>query len=58
MLRLARAADAQLIGVTYQQAQKYEKGINPVGVGRLYRIAQALGVEVGYFLEGLRMQNP
>jgi transcriptional regulator with XRE-family HTH domain len=40
---------AELIGVTYQQAHKYEKGINRIPAGRLSSIAQALGVEVGYF---------
>jgi len=44
---------AELIGVTYQQAHKYEKGINRVAAGRLYSIARALGVEVSYFYEGL-----
>jgi transcriptional regulator with XRE-family HTH domain len=39
--------------VTYQQAHKYEKGINRVAAGRLYNIAQALGVDVSYFFEGL-----
>jgi transcriptional regulator with XRE-family HTH domain len=43
---------AELIGCTYQQAHKYEKGINRISGGRLYHIAQALGVEVGYFFEG------
>jgi transcriptional regulator with XRE-family HTH domain len=45
---------AELIGVTYQQAHKYEKGINRVAAGRLYSIAQALGVDVSYFYEGLQ----
>jgi transcriptional regulator with XRE-family HTH domain len=44
---------AELIGVTYQQAHKYEKGINRVAGGRLYVIAQALGVEVSYFFAGM-----
>jgi transcriptional regulator with XRE-family HTH domain len=44
---------AELIGVTYQQAHKYEKGINRVAAGRLYSIAQGLGVQVSYFFEGL-----
>ena len=35
---------AELIGVTYQQAHKYETGINRISAGRLYQIAQALGV--------------
>jgi transcriptional regulator with XRE-family HTH domain len=54
MLGLTQQQMAELIGVTYQQAHKYEKGINRVAAGRLYNIAQALGVEVGYFFEGLR----
>jgi transcriptional regulator with XRE-family HTH domain len=45
---------AELIGVTYQQAHKYEKGLNRVAAGRLYEVARALGVEVGYFYEGLQ----
>ena len=40
---------ADLIGVTYQQAHKYEKGRNRMATGPLYTVAQALGVEFGYF---------
>ena len=57
MLGLTQHEMAELIGVTYQQAHKYEKGINRVAAGRLYQIAQALGVEVGYFFEGLGRDN-
>ena len=53
MLGLTQQQMAELIGVTYQQAHKYEKGVNRIAGGRLYTIAQALGVEVGYFYEGL-----
>ena len=53
MLGLTQQHVADLIGVTYQQAHKYEKGINRVAAGRLYNIAQALGVDVSYFFEGL-----
>jgi transcriptional regulator with XRE-family HTH domain len=52
MLGLTQHQMAELIGVTYQQAHKYEKGINRIAAGRLHHIAQALGVEVGYFFEG------
>ena len=44
---------AKLLGITYQQAHKYEAGLNRVTVGRLYQIAQALDVEPSYFFEGL-----
>ena len=53
MLGLTQQQMAELIGVTYQQAHKYEKGINRIAAGRLSTIAQALGVEIGYFYEGM-----
>jgi transcriptional regulator with XRE-family HTH domain len=55
MLGLSQQQMAELIGVTYQQAHKYEKGINRVAAGRLHSIAQALGVEIGYFFDGLQI---
>jgi transcriptional regulator with XRE-family HTH domain len=51
MLGLTQHQMAELMRVTYQQAHKYEKGINRIATGRLYHVAQALGVEVGYFFE-------
>jgi transcriptional regulator with XRE-family HTH domain len=57
MLGLTQQQMAELIGVTYQQAHKYEKGINRVAAGRLYHIAQALGVDVSYFFDGLNSDN-
>jgi transcriptional regulator with XRE-family HTH domain len=39
------------IGVAFQQVQKYEKGINRVGAGRLLRIAAVLGVSIGELFE-------
>ena len=53
MLGLTQQQMAELIGVTYQQANKYEKGINRISAGRLSRIATALGVDVEYFFAGL-----
>ncbi len=52
-LGLTQQEMAKLIGVTYQQAHKYERGINRVSAGRLYDIARALSVSVGYFFEQL-----
>lgn len=57
MLGLSQQQMADLIGVTYQQAHKYERGINRISAGRLYEIAQVLGVQVGYFFEGLETQR-
>lgn len=41
------------IGLTFQQVQKYEKGLNRIGAGRLYRIAKVLTVPVEFFYDGL-----
>jgi transcriptional regulator with XRE-family HTH domain len=46
----------ELLGLTFQQVQKYEKGINRIGAGRLYNVAHILGVPIGYFYEGLADQ--
>ncbi|MGB0682710.1 MAG: helix-turn-helix domain-containing protein [Magnetovibrionaceae bacterium] len=53
MLGLSQQQMAEMIGVTYQQAHKYERGINRISAGRLYEIAQVLRVPVSYFYEGL-----
>ena len=53
MLGLTQQQLADLIGVTYQQAHKYERGINRVSAGRLFEVAQVLSVPVNYFFDGL-----
>jgi transcriptional regulator with XRE-family HTH domain len=40
------------LGVTFQQVQKYEKGMNRIGAGRLQQAAKMLGVPVSFFFEG------
>jgi transcriptional regulator with XRE-family HTH domain len=57
MLGLTQQQLADLIGVTYQQAHKYERGINRVSAGRLYEIAQVLSVPIGYFFDGIDGQG-
>jgi transcriptional regulator with XRE-family HTH domain len=37
------------LGITFQQIQKYEKGANRIGAGRLQALAEILAVPVGYF---------
>src|SRR6185437_16017207 len=41
-----------LLGLTFQQVQKYEKGVNRIGAGRLFEIAKILDVKIDYFYEG------
>ena len=52
MLGISQQQLAQTIDVTYQQAHKYERGLNRISAGRLYEIATALGVTVNWFFEG------
>lgn len=52
---LSQTALANQLGVTFQQVQKYEKGVNRVGAGRLTKIAEVLGVPVGAFFTGKDM---
>jgi transcriptional regulator with XRE-family HTH domain len=44
---------AELLGVTFQQVQKYEKGVNRIAVSRLWDISSALEMPVGKFFEGV-----
>lgn len=57
MLGLTQQQLADVIGVTYQQAHKYERGHNRLSAGRLYTVARALGVPVAWFFEGLEEEE-
>ena len=48
----------ELLGLTFQQVQKYEKGVNRIGAGRLYELAGILGVPVSFFYEDLTPATP
>ncbi len=52
---LSQTALANQLGVTFQQVQKYEKGVNRVGAGRLTKIAEVLGIEVSQFFGAKEM---
>jgi transcriptional regulator with XRE-family HTH domain len=44
---------AERAGITFQQVQKYETGVNRVSAARLFLLARALETEAGYFFQGL-----
>ena len=50
--RMSQTELANSLGVTFQQVQKYEKGVNRVGAGRLAKIAEVLNVPVAFFFSG------
>jgi transcriptional regulator with XRE-family HTH domain len=51
-LKLTQERLGELLELTFQQVQKYEKGVNRVSAGRIYEIAGVLGVPVSYFFDG------
>jgi len=53
MLGLTQQELAHGIGVTYQQAHKYEQGVNRVSAGRLFEIARMLNTPVEFFFDGI-----
>jgi transcriptional regulator with XRE-family HTH domain len=55
--RMSQGQLASLLGLTFQQVQKYEKGVNQVAAGRLYHIAKILNLPVSYFFDGLASET-
>ncbi|MEO0670107.1 MAG: helix-turn-helix transcriptional regulator [Pseudomonadota bacterium] len=45
---------ADMVGIKFQQIQKYETGANRVSASRLWDIGEAMGVPVAFFFEGLQ----
>ena len=48
----------EMLGLTFQQVQKYEKGTNRISVGRLVDIAKILGVDIHFFFDGIAGVKP
>jgi transcriptional regulator with XRE-family HTH domain len=51
LLGLSQEKLAEQLGLTFQQVQKYEKGINRIGASRLFDLAQVLSVPVQFFYD-------
>jgi transcriptional regulator with XRE-family HTH domain len=52
MLGMSQEKLGEAFGISFQQVQKYEKGINRMGSSRLQQAADILGVTVPFFFEG------
>jgi transcriptional regulator with XRE-family HTH domain len=57
-LGLSQGRLAERLGITFQQVQKYEKGVNRVGASRLADMARILSVPVSYFFEDAEGPEP
>jgi transcriptional regulator with XRE-family HTH domain len=51
MLGLSQEKLGELIGLTFQQVQKYERGVNRIGASRLYELSRVLDVPVSFFFD-------
>jgi len=51
--RLTQDGLGKLIGISFQQIQKYENGSNRIAASRLYLLADVLGIPVAYFFDNL-----
>jgi transcriptional regulator with XRE-family HTH domain len=51
LLGMSQEKLGEFLGLTFQQIQKYEKGINRIGASRLFDLAKVLGVNVQYFYD-------
>jgi transcriptional regulator with XRE-family HTH domain len=52
-MHVSQSELADKLGVSFQQVQKYEKGVNRIGAGRLQQIATALETDVMFFMDDL-----
>lgn len=50
---LSQEALGEKLGVTFQQVQKYEKGVNRIAAGTLWQASCAIGVPIERFFSGL-----
>lgn len=53
LLGLSQERLGEAIGLTFQQVQKYERGINRVGASRLFDLARVLDVPIGFFFDDM-----
>ncbi len=53
LLGLTLQTLAKAVGVTYQQLQKYEWGVNRIGASRLFNLSRVLDVPISFFFEDL-----
>jgi len=53
MVGMTQQQLGEVVGIKFQQIQKYETGMNRVSASRLWDIATALDVSISFFFEGL-----
>ena len=56
-LGLTQEQLAEALDISYQQIQKYETGANRISASRMFEMARKLDVDLGYFFEGLPLED-
>jgi transcriptional regulator with XRE-family HTH domain len=56
-LGLSQSELAELIGVTYQQTHKYEKGTNRISASKLFTLAKSLNIPINFFFEEISVEE-
>lgn len=51
LLGMSQEKLGEALGLTFQQVQKYEKGVNRIGASRLHELSRVLGVPIQYFYD-------
>ncbi|MGR3783211.1 MAG: helix-turn-helix domain-containing protein [Albimonas sp.] len=57
MMGMTQQQLGDMVGIKFQQIQKYETGMNRISASRLWDIAKALDVPINYFFEGLESES-
>jgi transcriptional regulator with XRE-family HTH domain len=57
MLRISQEKLAAELGLTYQQVQKYERGVNRISASRLYQLCRILKVSISFFFESIEAES-
>lgn len=57
LLQMSQQGLARKLGLTFQQVQKYEKGLNRIGASRLWDIARILNVPMDFFFDDMDLQT-
>ncbi|MDX1485382.1 MAG: helix-turn-helix domain-containing protein [Alphaproteobacteria bacterium] len=51
LLGMSQEMLGKAVGLTFQQIQKYERGINRIGASRLFTLSKVLNVPISFFFE-------
>jgi len=57
IVKMSQQQLGDIVGLKFQQIQKYETGVNRISASRLWDIAQALGVPISFFFKGFESKK-